>query len=146
RVVLLWAKAASSKFRPTIFALGIAFTFLTPALTSVAAPEPPACLPASAAAEKTAATILQKWQSQKHPLIGHVLHATQAGGATACKEPSLAKMLTDLAARAKSEIVILGEMHDNPDHHFVQSEIIAFLEEARQKARIPVVLEQFRSD
>ena len=74
------------------------------------------------------------WQSKlhlDHPLVGSLFDA--ATGDVMSEAALLARV-------AQSEVLILGEQHDNPDHHRVQARIIADLDERGR--RLPVVFEQ----
>lgn len=66
---------------------------------------------------------MPQWQSaleRDHPLAGQILN-TQGQGI------SPEKMIADMA---KADFVILGETHDNRDHHAIQAEIIEAIAQA----------------
>lgn len=81
---------------------------------------------------------LDDWQVQElstHPLVGRVW-SRDAGGLVS---PDALK-----AALTKAPIVLLGEIHDNGDHHRIQARALSIILEG---GRTPaVVFEQFRSD
>jgi uncharacterized iron-regulated protein len=67
------------------------------------------------------------WQAQvgaDHPLVG-VIWDVQAG--RVIDEPALVTRL------AKARFVLLGEKHDNPDHHRLQARVLSALLEAGRK-------------
>ncbi|WP_428262016.1 ChaN family lipoprotein [Haliangium sp.] len=88
-------------------------------LGACATASPPSSSPPQAPAPDTAPdTMAETWQSplsQEHPLVGRVWHVAEARFATPAEVTG---------AAAKARFVLLGESHDNPDHHRLQAEII----------------------
>ena len=55
--------------------------------------------------------------------------AALSGAAFASRDDVTVELTDDLIARmAEADIVLLGEVHDNADHHAIQARIIAALE------------------
>jgi uncharacterized iron-regulated protein len=75
-----------------------------------------------------------RWQSEldrDHPLVGRIV------------EPLSGRSVGPRAvidALAQADVVVLGEKHDNPDHHVLQARVIESL--SRHGRRGPVVFEQ----
>lgn len=68
------------------------------------------------------------WRSERHrehPLVGRVWDVAS--------ERFVARSALD-AAVAGAELVLLGEVHDNPDHHRLQAELLAAAARARRPA------------
>ena len=72
---------------------------------------------------------------REHPLVGRIWDVS------AGREVSRAEMLARLS---RSKIVLLGETHDNEDHHRLQAEIYSAL--SAGNARPALVMEQFDSE
>lgn len=95
-------------------------------------------LASSVAVAADSERFLNDWQVQdlsKHPLVGRVW-SREAGGFV---PPDALK-----AALTKAPIVLLGEIHDNADHHRIQARALSIILESGR--RPDVVFEQFRSD
>lgn len=94
--------------------------------------------PPTSAAARGPATESRAWMStldRDLPLVGKIW------------QPSSATMLEQRAlfsALARAEFVLLGEQHDNPDHHRLQATAIAALVSAGQRPSI--ALEMFEPD
>jgi uncharacterized iron-regulated protein len=57
-------------------------------------------------------------QTQPHPLVGQILD-TRTGAVTAITDPALVRALFPCGA-----ITLLGEVHDNPEHHRMRGELV----------------------
>jgi uncharacterized iron-regulated protein len=89
----------------------------------------------------------------RHPLWGQVLFDGQLirPETQACETSPLQVLTRDLTAAAKDgQIILLGEIHDNDQHHKVRGEIIRQLSAAlrvdNDKVRLPLVFEHIRTD
>lgn len=78
------------------------------------------CMAASQAAAAQSSD-LPAWQTviaREHPLVGHIFHL---GDQNATSPESLVRTLSE------ADFVLLGEKHDNPDHHTLQAWLIGQL-------------------
>jgi uncharacterized iron-regulated protein len=81
----------------------------------------PCSTPPSAVAEPRAGAALAPWEAplrRDHPLAGRLFDVS--AGAVADEAALFAEML-------RSDFVLLGESHDNPDHHRLQARVIGAL-------------------
>lgn len=85
------------------------------------------------------------WQSplhRDHPLVGTLWSVTGVDGDRAEVSPlDLGGLLRAMLA---ADVVLLGEKHDNPDHHLAQAWVLDRLVAANR--RPPVVVEQIAAD
>lgn len=84
------------------------------------------CLPGA-----VAATEQRDWLSSHyvaHPLVGQIV---DGGG-----QPATFEQIVEAAIAA--EFVLVGEIHPNPDHHLIQSEILAAMTEAGRRPAVVV--------
>lgn len=99
-------------------------------------------LPAAAVGQGSSSA-LQDWVSplqRDHPLAGVIWSAEKGQAITPDKL---------LRALAESDVVLLGEVHDNPDHHRLRAWVIGELASRRQasgETGPAVVLEHIRAD
>src|SRR4029450_8131343 len=87
-------------------------------MRSVVVPRLAVALLAGLAACATARVAVGPWQAplgREHPLIGRVLDTRTGGFVTGA---AMAQ------AAATSRFVLLGEKHDNPDHHQIQAAVL----------------------
>lgn len=81
-----------------------------------------------------------KWQSSElanHDLVGKIWSTEKS----AFISPEELKQ-----ALLKKRFVLLGEIHDNPDHHWLQAQIINFLATQSTKQRPALVVEMIKVD
>jgi uncharacterized iron-regulated protein len=89
----------------------------------------------------------------RHPLWGQVLFDGQLirPETQACETSPLQVLTRDLTAAAKDgHIILLGEIHDNAEHHRVRGEIVRqvtrAVRAADDQARVALVFEHIRTD
>ena len=90
--------------------------------------------------------VRNNWHSA-HPLTGHVFHEGQLSEPdktikSSCGEITMSGISSfafELRAEKISTLVLLGEVHDNPEHHWFRSKILPLI-------AAPVVLEQMSKD
>ena len=90
-------------------------------LAAVLAVLAPACTPKPAKLVAQPLSSAREWMTEKHrdhPLVGRIWD--QRGQRFADEEALV-------AAAAAADFVMLGEMHDNPDHHVVQARLVRAL-------------------
>lgn len=102
----------------------------------------------------TAGKITSAWTVTQHPLLGTVLRdgrswppaeikrGTPCGDQTALSE--MARTLA-VALAERGAVVVMGEMHDNPDHHRIRA-LLAGAMRGPSKAAQGVVFEQLDAD
>ena len=79
---------------------------------------------------------LGEWQSpllRDHPLVGRIIDVRTGHPLT----------LQDVIARAaRADVLVIGETHDNPDHHRLQGRLLTVFAEAkrREKGRPPAIV------
>jgi uncharacterized iron-regulated protein len=86
----------------------------------------------------TAMAAMQNWQTEidaDHPLVGTIWSV---------REKKLISRKTLVSRLLESDYLLLGEVHDNPDHHLLQGWVIEQLTKAGRKPA--VVMEQIRAD
>lgn len=100
-----------------------------------------------------AGAIKQHWQSVSHPLIGRVLRdgrpwpRSEIHLGTSCGDESeLSETLRAIAGALSDHgaVLILGEVHDNTDDHWLQSQFAPF--HGPDNTKTGWVFEQFRAD
>jgi uncharacterized iron-regulated protein len=74
----------------------------------------------------TSGTFQQGERGEQHPLAGRIYRVADG------TEVSLAALISD-ASRA--DFVLIGERHDNPEHHRIQAELVAALQAQGQSPR-----------
>ncbi len=97
------------------------------------------CVMAAGAALAAALTPFGPWRAQllrDHPLAGRIFDA--AAGAEITR-PTLEERLR------RAKIAILGEVHDNPDHHRIQARLLAAFANGRERPPA-VVFEMIPTD
>ena len=111
-----------------------------------ARPKAAACVGALFCADQAADAAAKRWPGlSMHPLVGHVLFLTESVGASGSKTDL--KTLHDMAtldrtiAHGRRPIVLLGEQHDNPEHHWLRSVLAPKMQEADKP--VAWVFEQF---
>lgn len=103
------------------------------AIASTMAPSPQA-----ASQQTKSATLVVTWTSmelREHPLVGRIWNTSSR----AFVNPTRFE-----AALLKSHFALLGETHDNPDHHKVQAYAVGVL--ARASERRPIIMEMLSAD
>lgn len=102
----------------------------------------------------TAGKITSGWAATQHPLLGTVLRdgrplsAPDIKSGTPCGEPTALSEMTRTLAAALAQpgaVVVMGEMHDNPDHHRVRA-LLAGAMRGPSKAAQGLVFEQLAAD
>ncbi len=91
------------------------------------------CL-ASCAGSPNAASSWAAALHQEHPLVGRVWSV---------REKAYVARETVAAAAASADFVLLGEIHDNPDHHRVQADVLA---EVTRRRKASIVFEMIGMD
>jgi uncharacterized iron-regulated protein len=97
------------------------------ALAALCAAAALACAPKPAKLVAEPLSPSREWLStglREHPLVGRIF---DVGAARVTDEATLR------AAIAGADFVLLGEMHDNPDHHLIQARLVRALAEAGRR-------------
>jgi len=82
----------------------------------------------------------ERWRSPlaaDHPLLGRIWSP---------REGQIIALARLHAALAAAPVVLLGEVHDNPDHHRIQAWAVGAVAEGAKSGGLAVVFEQIRAD
>lgn len=85
------------------------------------------CASSSSSANRAPESHARTWRSpllRDHPLVGRVWDARRGAWVD---QPAL------LAELSRARFVLLGERHDNPDHHLLQAEVVRALTDSGRK-------------
>ena len=111
-----WAKRTSTHHRLATIPL-----ILFVAIASIASPS-------ASAATLPAELVLEAWtQKSNHPLVGQVWIASNArtvDGPAISRGIIVGSPIADAIGAKSNQLLLLGEIHDNPDHHLFRAGLI----------------------
>ncbi|MEQ1649882.1 MAG: ChaN family lipoprotein, partial [Hyphomicrobiaceae bacterium] len=118
-------------------AVALAFAALTPATHNATA----------CTSEPPLAHIVEPWRSATHPLVGHLWRRDAPTEVTPCGPDAYRTLLSELdATLGAGGVVLLGEVHDNAEHHKLRGALLSDLA-SRLKDRPPaLIFEHIRAD